>query len=74
MHTLTIGMSDTAYEYFLYAFKDKTDDVTIIKDEKIDDFKVDKKRCLNVLEKIKKGDTSGFKETTLGELFEELAI
>jgi hypothetical protein len=76
MKTVLLEIEDSKFEQFM-AMLDllKSDVINKFEVQKVDDeFKIDEEQCLEVLEKINRGDFTGMKSVSSDELFKELGL
>ena len=76
MKTITLEIEDSKFEQFMVMLDLlKSDVVKKFQVEKTDDdFKIDEKHCLEVLDRVNRGDFSRIKTVSSDELFKELGI
>ncbi len=76
MKTVTLEIEDGKFEQFMMMLDLlKSDVVKRFQVQKTDDeFQIDEKHCLEVLDKVNRGDFSGMKTLSSDELFKELGI
>ena len=76
MKTVTLEIEDSKFEQFMMMLDLlKSDVVKRFQVQKTDDeFQIDEKHCLEVLDKVNRGDFSGMKTLSSDELFKELGI
>jgi hypothetical protein len=76
MKTVTLEIEDNKFEQFMMMLDLlKSDVVKRFQVQKTDDeFQIDEKHCLEVLDKVNRGDFSGMKTLSSDELFKELGI
>jgi hypothetical protein len=72
MKTITLQIEDSKFEQFMTVIHSlKSDLINKLQIEKEDDeFKIDEKHCLEVLDKINRGDFSGFEP--MGDIDEHI--
>lgn len=72
MKTIMLEIEDGKFEQFMTVINSlKSDLITKFQVQKDDEFKIDEKHCLEVLEKVNRGDFSGFEP--LGDIDEHIA-
>jgi hypothetical protein len=76
MKTVLLEIEDSKFEQFMIVMNSlKSDLITKFQVQKVDDeFKIDEEQCLEVLEKINRGDFTGMKSVSSDELFKELGL
>lgn len=76
MKTIMLEIEDSKFEQFMTVINSlKSDLITKFQVQKEDDeFKVDEKHCLEVLDRINRGDFSGMKKVSSDDLFKELGV
>ncbi|MDD5211747.1 MAG: hypothetical protein PHV62_04985 [Sulfuricurvum sp.] len=76
MKTIIIEIEDSKFDQFMTVISSlKSDMVKKFEVQKKDDEStIDEKHCLEVLDKINRGDYSGMKKVSSDELFKELGI
>ena len=76
MKTVTLEIEDNKFEQFMMMLDLlKSDVVKRFQVQKTDDeFQIDEKHCLEVLDKVNRGEFSGMKTLSSDELFKELGI
>jgi hypothetical protein len=76
MKTIMIEIEDGKFEQFMAMISLlKSDVIKNLQIQKEDDeFKIDEKHCLEVLDRFNKSDYSGMKKVSSDELFRELGI
>lgn len=76
MKTVLLEIEDSKFEQFMIIMNSlKSDLITKFQVQKTDDeFKIDEEHCLEVLERINRGDFTGMKTVSSNELFKELGL
>lgn len=76
MKTVVLEIEDSKFEQFMTMIDLlKSDVIKKFQVQKNDDeFKIDEKHCLEVLDRVNRGDFSGMKKVSSDELFKELGI
>lgn len=74
MKTVLLEVEDSKFEQFMTMMGLLKSDVVKKFEVQSDEFQIDEKHCLSVLEKVNKGDYSGMKTVSSDELFKELGI
>jgi hypothetical protein len=76
MKIVTLEIEDSKFEQFMTVIDSlKSDLIAKFQVQKEDEeFKIDEKHCLEVLDRVNRGDFSGMKAVSSDELFKELGI